>query len=208
MNNPSTSLWTWLWNPFHRIAGWTSLAAGIAVLLATGFLAAPTNTHFDGVLDTHTGFRAPLWLFLAEHFVNWLSLSAVLWTAGALLKGPRSFRAIDLFGTQALARWPFLITALACYLPGFESMNRKLIQTVKSGQLVPQATAMEWFAFTCVTTVMIVMTVWFVALAWKSYRVSCDVRGAKAVIAFVVGIIVAEVISKIALGMVFFPLAK
>lgn len=194
-----TSLLTWLWKPFDRIAGGPALGLGLAAIVLTGALAAPTNTHLDGVLDTHVGLPAPFWIFPAEGIVNWLSLAIVLWIAGAILKGPRAFRAIDLFGTQALARWPFLFTVLACYLPPFRSMTDKLNEAVAKGILVPQATAIEWLVFFLVSFLMLFIVVWFVALAWKSFRISCDVRGWKAVVAFIVAVIIAEVISKVAI---------
>lgn len=207
----TTSTWSLLWNPFQRIAGGASLAAGVAILVITGAIAAPARAHLDGVLDTHVGMPAPFWVFPAEGIVNWLSLALVLWIAGAILKGPSAFRALDLLGTQALARWPFLLTVVACHLPPFQSITAKFIEMVNSGFLtmhhdkvverlqMPRASVAEWSAFGLVTFLMLLVTVWFVALAWKSFRVSCDVSGGKAVIAFIVGIVLAEVISKIAI---------
>lgn len=90
---------------------------GLVLMLATGGLAILSRTHFDGVLDTHVGMAAPPWIFLTYSFVNWLCLAGVLWIAGAISRGSSGFRPIDLFGTQALARWPFLIIALACLTP-------------------------------------------------------------------------------------------
>ena len=79
-------------------------------------------------------------------------------------------------------------------------MSEKLHQTAVSGSLaLPQATSMEWLAFSLVTIVMIAVTVWFVALAWKSFRISCDVSGGKAIVTFIIGIILAEAISKYAI---------
>lgn len=198
MSEPA-SLATWLWNPFRKIAGGPALAAGVVLMLLTGLLAAPTRTHFDGVLDTHVGFPAPLWVFLSESIVNWLCLAAVLWVTGVILRGPTAFRALDLFGTQALARWPFLLTTFVCFLPPFRSMATKMHEAVVSGALIPQASKTEWLIFSLVGIVMILVTIWFVALAWKSFRISCDVRGGKAILAFVVGIVLAEVLSKVAI---------
>lgn len=196
--SPRKNLFTWLWNPFDLVAGGPALAIGLLIILVTGFIASFTNTHFDGVLDTHTGFKAPLWFFLAEGIVNWLSLSLVLLIAGLIVAKERRFRALDLLGTQALARWPFLITALITNLPGYAAYNAKLVVMAKQGKITPPpAPVAEILAFGFATLTMIVVTVWFVALAWKAFRISCDIRGWKAVTAFTVGIILAEVLSKI-----------
>ncbi|MEC5125501.1 hypothetical protein VSU19_01965 [Verrucomicrobiales bacterium BCK34] len=204
---PRKNLLTWLWNPFAIIAGGPALTSGILIILATGYLASHTHTHFDGVLDTHVGLRAPLWFFLAEGILNWLCLFIVLLIGGLLVAKRRSFRFIDLLGTQALARWPFLITTLVTFLPGFKSFNAKLLTIVNQGKITfPSAPASEIITFVFVTFLMIVVTVWFVALAWKSFRISCDVRGWKAITVFAIGIIIAEVLSKFAFLFVLLPM--
>ena len=205
--SPRKSLSTWLWNPFTIIAGGPALLAGILVLLATGYLASLSSTHFDGVLDTHVGFKAPLWFFLAEGFINWLCLALFLLVGGLLTARGRRFRVLDLFGTQALARWPFLISALVANLPGFTEFNGKLLTIANQGKFTfPTATAGEMAAFAFGTLTMVVITVWFVALAWKSFRISCDARGWKAITIFIVGIIIAEVVSKEAFHLFILPM--
>jgi len=45
---------------------------------------------------------------------------------------------------------------------------------------------------------MIVLLCWMVALMYKSYSVSCNVRGGKAIGTFIAGLLLAEILSKIA----------
>jgi hypothetical protein len=109
----------WLFNPFQFIAGGKALFIGVVVILVTSVLGSFSNTHFDGVLDVHTGLAVPMWFFIAEGLLNWLSLAVVLALFGLLLRR-FSFRIIDVFGTQALARWPHIITALVALAPGYQ----------------------------------------------------------------------------------------
>ena len=53
----------WLFNPFTYIAGWQSLFIGLAAIILAGGIGSISSTHFDGVLDTHTGRPAPLWFY-------------------------------------------------------------------------------------------------------------------------------------------------
>ena len=108
----------YLFNPFRFIAGMESLLLGLFAIGLAGFLGAYSNTHFDGVLDAHTGAAAPMWCFLTEGFVSWICMAVVLAVFGKIAS-KTSFRMIDLFGTQALARWPTVIVAAACLLPGY-----------------------------------------------------------------------------------------
>lgn len=191
----------WLWNPFLYTAGGLALTVGIVVILFAGGIGSLSNTHFDGVLDTHTGHPAPLWFFLGEGIINWLCLSIVLLGAGYLLaRSKHPFRAIDLLGTQALARWPFVVVALICLLPGYGRFSDAMVQQLSKGDLsFPRVEVVDVVVFGLVVMVMLVALVWFVALAWKSFRVSCDLKGGKAVTMFIIGILVAEVLSKIAI---------
>ena len=77
MNNPKKS--TWLFNPFTYVAGWNAILIGLVVILVTGYLGSLSNTHFDGVLDAHTGRSAPIWFFLTTGILNWLCMGVVLW---------------------------------------------------------------------------------------------------------------------------------
>jgi hypothetical protein len=50
--------------------------------------------------------------------------------------------------------------------------------------------------FVLVSFVAIAMIVWMVALMYRAYSVSCNIKGARAVITFIVSIVGAEVLSK------------
>ncbi len=89
---------TWLFNPFHYVAGGKALAIGVALILAAGLLGSLSNSHFDGVLDFHTGAAAPLWMFICEGSIDWLVLSSVLLLCGKVICRTRGC-VLDVFGT-------------------------------------------------------------------------------------------------------------
>lgn len=196
---------TLLFSPFVVIAGASSLLLGVALILLAGGVGYLSDAHFDGVLDVHAGAHLPLWFTLSEGLLAWLTLALVLFAAGRLLSRT-AFRAVDLFGTQALARWPMVFVSLACLAPGFQRVTKQLIE------LLPQLAAnpndvkmpplgMDAAVFGAVTFVMLICTVWMVALMWKSFSHCCNVRGGKAVIGFIIGLFIAEVLSKVLLAL-------
>ncbi|MBW7865173.1 MAG: hypothetical protein H3C30_12270 [Candidatus Hydrogenedentes bacterium] len=124
-NGRGGSLKTWFFNPFHNIAGGKALGIGLVVIVVAAVNGSVSNTHFDGVFDAHTGLQAPVSLHIFEGLVNWLALSVCLCLAGLALRG-RRFRAIDVFGTQALARFPTLFIAFAVLLPGYQRQALRL----------------------------------------------------------------------------------
>ena len=188
-------LFTWLFNPFHFIAGGQALAVGLGIIVTAGLVGSISNSHFDGVLDFHTGLSVPVWVFVVEGLVDWLALSAPLLILGLLLSKSR-IRVVDVLGTQALARFPSLLTAEAGLLalhPGFGRQVERLMS---------QNTEIVWgdlAVFGGALLVCIVMTIWMIVLMYRAFTVSCNVTGAKAVVAFIAALLVGEAISKIVL---------
>ena len=102
---PRRRVTTWLFNPFYYIAGGQALAIGIVAILAGSLCNALTNSHFDGVLEFHTGALTQWWTYWVEGPIDWLVMSGLLLAGGKLLSQSR-IRVLDVAGTQALARMP------------------------------------------------------------------------------------------------------
>ncbi len=187
-----------LFNPFRRVAGAPALGLGLMTILLGSWIGSLSDTHFDGVLDTHTGSPAPLWFFLAEGIVDWLAMGLALLATGRLATRSE-FRTIDLLGTQALARWPMLLAALACLAPGYRRFTQHLVEQV---QKAPQDLSLAhpdaaWFFLVVLAT--LAATVWMVMLMYRSFSLCANLRGGRAAVLFTVALIVAEAVSKIAL---------
>ena len=181
----------WLFNPFHYVAGARALLAGVALILLAGWIGSASRTHFDGILDFHSGRGAPLWVFLAEGLIDWLAMAALLLVAAVILVRTR-FRVVDVLGTQALARAPTLITLVVVLLPGY----RRTIDALVSGQATGLAELTAGFYLALV--VGLLMMVWMVLLMYRGFAVSCNVSGGKAIASFIAALILAEVLSKVA----------
>jgi len=199
MNDQKKPL-TLLFNPFIYIAGATALAFGLAAILLAGLIGSWSHTHFDGVLDTHIGASAPLWFFLAEGLIDWVCLSIVLWAGGKIISRT-SFRTIDLFGTQALARWPTLFMSLITLPKAFQRFGNQLVEQIKQGKF--QFDSTDAIIFFAIAVALIPLLCWMVALMYKSFAVSCNVKGAKAIVTFIGALVIAEILSKLCLGPLF-----
>ncbi|MCE5340311.1 MAG: hypothetical protein LLF92_04190 [Planctomycetaceae bacterium] len=196
------SLRQWLFNPFQFIAGGKALLLGIIVILTTAYIGALSNTHFDGVLDVHTGLKAPVWLFFAESIIDWLCMVLFL-VLSALIVSKVQWRFIDVLGTQALSRWPALLTTLVM-LPDAnrrfgEYLLSKLGQNNEAAVLNPADAAI----FSAALLISIIMIVWMVVLMYRAYAVSCNFKGLKAAVTFIISLILAEITSKILIVILF-----
>ena len=186
---------TWLFNPFHYVAGGKALAIGVAAVLVAGLAGSVSNSHFDGVLDFHTGAAAPLWMFLVEGLVDWLALSVFL-LLGGLVTSRSRVRPLDVLGTQALARFPTVVTALLALLPGYRRFAAHLAATFGGMPADAQVAPGDVVVFAVTALVALLMIVWMVALMYRAYSVSCNVRGGRAIGVFIGALVLAEAASK------------
>lgn len=199
MNPPGKSI-TLLFNPFFYIAGSRALGLGLAAILLAALIGSLGNTHFDGVLDTHVGAAAPLWVFMAEGLIDWLCLAVTVWVAGKIISRT-AFRAIDVFGTQALARWPTLIISVMMLPKAIQRFSNALLEQLKTGKF--EFNTPDAMIFLAVTIGSIPFIIWTIVLMYKSFSVSCNVKGGKAIAVFIGALVVAEVLSKLCLAPIY-----
>ncbi|HEG42785.1 MAG TPA: hypothetical protein ENH94_01935 [Phycisphaerales bacterium] len=193
---PKVSLGQYLFNPFRMLAGPKALLLGLAIILITAFLGSLSNTHFDGVLDVHTGQKAPAWLFFAETLIDWLCMVLFLFFS-ALIVSRAQWRFIDILGTQALSRWPTLITALVMLPDANRRFGEYLTSQLGQGSAQAAINPVDAAIFSIATIIALLMLIWMVALMYKAYAVSCNLKGAKAIVTFIISLILAEIVSKV-----------
>lgn len=187
----------WLINPFYFIAGTRALIFGIVIMVLTALMAYFSNTWFDGVLDAHYGAPASFMGHLILLLAGLLSLWIVFLPMAKILSGSR-IRLVDIAGTIALARFPLFVIAFT----GFSNIIPKFNQYVAwmiGKQLQPVLfTGFEIVHIGFLFLIVFLMIVWMVSLLYNAYRLSANLKGSRAGISFVFGILIAEVISKLA----------
>lgn len=175
----------WLFNPFIYIAGARALGIGLAAMLLTAVAGYYSNTHFDGVIDVHTGNTpAPLFVYLLEQLIIWASAVGVFYAA-SLLFSRSATRFIDIAGTMALARWVALFAAIA----GFG------IHVPKHMNTVADITNAITGSVIALSVLIIIITIWMVALMYNAFTVSANIKGSKAIVVFTGSLIIAETLS-------------
>ena len=173
-------------------------------MLLAGLVGALSHTHFDGVLDTHTGAQAPLWFFLVEGIIDWLCLGGVLLVLG-LVVSKTAFRALDVLGTQALARWPTVLVALLMLPGAVGRFTAQLVALISHPEARPAINIPDAIVFCVIVLALIPITCWMVYLMYKAYSVSCNVKGGKGIGSFVGGLFAAEFLSKLCIVLVLLP---
>ena len=157
-----------LFNPFTRIAGFSALYYGCLFMLLTAVIAAPCGVNFVGSLNIHVAQPMPFALIFSWLVVGWLN-AAVFFHAAGLIFSKSTIRTVDVFGTLALARAPFLIAAPFGLLPGLWDFDPQALQ---AGQIPPEAAV----SLNIATIVFLLVDVCVVVWSYGAFAVSTNVK--------------------------------
>lgn len=175
-----------MFNPFTRIAGLQAFGLGLLLLLLTGFIGSYSKVSFDGVLDMHAGAEISLVKSFSFLAIDIISLVLVMWVTGLIIS--KGFRFVDILGTMTLAKAPYIILAVAgyfCTVPDTkEILNNPFI-------------VFQSVSFILLIILSLPVTIWSITLMYNGFKISCDVKGTKLTVAFIIAITVSEIISKI-----------
>ncbi|MFT3751335.1 MAG: hypothetical protein QM800_00080 [Paludibacter sp.] len=175
-----------IFNPFTRIAGWQAFIVGLAILVLSGIIGAIGNVIFDGIIDMHLVKEVNLQQSFYYLLISMTTLVVIMWITGLIIS--RGFRFIDIAGTMTLSKAPVLLMAIAGLFTEAPDMTLML----KDPLAIVTSTS-----FLITITLSIPVTIWSVALMYNALKVSCDAKGIKLTISFIIAILTSEVISKI-----------
>lgn len=174
-----------LLNPFKKIAGGHSLLLGIIVMILTTLIAWFSNIHFPDIISLKTSNGLPLTYLLIQTFSNWLVISVLLYVY-ALIASPSAIRAIDIFGTQALARFPYLPGALIGFSGALEKFSQFIMAKAIQSELLVTISPLDMGLAVILIIFSMLMLVWLIALMYNAFSISANLKGAKAVFGFII----------------------
>ncbi len=186
----------YLFNPFRYIAGWESLGAGILVLIITSVIALYSHVHLPDLISVKTTPGLTIDLLLVQNFSNWL-VPSVLFYLVALVFSKSEVRAVDVFGTQALARFPYLLAVFSGFSGALNKFGSYMLwYGLQIGDEV-QITSFEITLAIALILFLTLLTVWMVALQFNAFKTSANLKGAKLIVSFIVIFIASIVLTGI-----------
>lgn len=181
-------------NPFRRIAGWEALGAGISVLLATAVVGHFSHTHFPDLISVKVSGELPVSFLILQSFSNWLIVSILLYLFSLFLSSS-SVRIIDIFGTQALARFPYLLAAFTGFSGSVEKMGKYILwKNLQIGNPVDISTSEMSLAVVLIVLTLLI-TIWMITLMVNAYKISANLKGTKLVVSFIISAIASVILS-------------
>ncbi|MDP4238857.1 MAG: hypothetical protein Q8904_05225 [Bacteroidota bacterium] len=173
-------------NPFTRIAGLQAFAVGLVFILLMGIIGTYSRVSFDGALDMHIGNQQSLLHSFSLLAIDLVCIVSIMWVTGLIIS--KGFRFVDILGTMTLAKAPLIILAVA----GYFTKSPDLTAVLNDPAVLYHSTS-----FILVTILSVPVSIWSIVLMYHALKISCDVKGNKLAFAFIIAVLVSEIISKI-----------
>ncbi|MCW3806479.1 hypothetical protein [Plebeiibacterium marinum] len=182
-------------NPFYYIAGLKSLALGLAIIILSSTIGYFSHTHFPSIISIKTSPDMPLWYFIIQNLINWLTISTFMYIA-AILFSKSKVRIIDIYGTQALARYPYFPAAFIGFSEALELFGKYILwTTLKMGEPV-EISNIEIMVAVTLIVFSLLLTIWLIALMFNAFKISANIKGSKLSIIFIIVLVISVIITE------------
>jgi len=183
-------------NPFERIAGFKALIIGLLGVFAAGTIGYYSKTHFDGILNIHSGLQGSLFLHLSEPIISILTIS--LWfLTGSWILSPSKIRAIDVIGTQFFAFLPLVPASLIGFSGSMERFNQQMMDYIQHPTQPISLSTGDSVVTGFLILIILVLTIWSGTLIFYACKISANLSNKKLIPLFISGIIIGMAIPKL-----------
>lgn len=178
-----------LFNPFRKIAGAKALFFGILIMTITAVVAIFSHCHFNGIVDAHIWKSSSVAVYFIEALIDWGIVAILFYLTGKLLSRSK-IRLLDVAGTTALARFPYLFVSLISFgIPSLNLAGFQHINMIDNQKLV---------LLLILALVTIGFSVWMIVLLFQAFKISCNLKGTRLIVGFIGVLVIAEILSLIA----------
>ncbi|MCY1662947.1 hypothetical protein [Chryseobacterium sp. SL1] len=185
--------WKLIFNPFGIYSEKQLFVTGILLTLTGALLGSFLDVTYDGVLDIHQS-ETDFLTSLKENGINVACIFVTLLIAGKIIN--RKTRAIDIFNTATISRFPMYIGAVITSSPiltriGDQILNQR--NDIQHLQLKPLDLAL----LLVISFVLLMITVYYITLLVNGFKTSVNAKKWQHFAGFAVALLIAEIISKI-----------
>ncbi len=181
-------------NPFQYIAGIKSLILGMIIIVTTAVIGYLSKTHFPDIISVKMCYDFSITYFIVQGFVNWFVVSTLFYLA-AIIFSKSSVRPIDVYGTQALARSPYLIAACIGFSNAMNDFGKYILWTLlQQGDPIEISNTSIAIAI-LLLVVTILLTIWMITLMFNAFKISANLKGGKLVFSFILVIVLSAVLT-------------
>lgn len=193
--------WRILYNPLEVLGirrGFTWAIVIVIVLTAVAWWA---GVHLDGALDLHLAPTTPSTaLIIVESLIAWLSLGILFFMASRIFGGNSGLAGH--LAAAGLGRFPYILAAI---LGSRQVLGQAMTQGMTVGEetVTVSPDALMSPGLIIGSLLLMAFIIWAVAIMYTGFRHASRIQGGKKIAAFIVGLVLAEIVSKLALTLVF-----
>jgi hypothetical protein len=186
-----------LMHPFEKYSENTLLLVGILALALGSVMGYYCNARFDGVIDLHFVKAVGAYEPLLDLVVT-VGVTAVMLFALGKYHNPKT-RLIDLVNTVLIAKIPFYLLTIFNGNGMIFDASEKIMKSVQENVLnLPDfSILLPILIFSLITLAALVLSI---VLLFQGFKVATNAKGNKSVFGFVLALLLAEIISKIAIS--------
>lgn len=169
-----------LFNPFRYIAGTKALVLGIIFIISSGLLLYSDNLIQDSYI--HIGIAdATLWHVMLVQFLWWIVPAVLLYVCGLLLSKSH-IRIIDVLGTTAFSQLLLIPMIAPMLLPVVKNGFLTVVDTMLNGAMPDNGSMLAVMIYSMWSMLLLAL---FFVWNYNAFATSCNVKGAKAVVAYI-----------------------
>lgn len=192
----------YLLNPFEKVAGWTSLFVGLAVLLVAGVVGSFSNTQFDGILNVHSAMDSVWYKFVCQPVLS-VGVVALWFLLFAKIFGKPTVRAIDVVGTQFFAFLPLAPVSTLGFFNLVQEMNVKLQAFAANPGTQLGIGPFQMISFVLLMLSVMLLAVWSAIWIYKGLKVAANLPDSIHIPVYVTGLLVGMVVPKVLISFIF-----
>ena len=181
-------------NPFQYLAGLKSLALGVSIILATSIIGYFSNTQFPDIISVKKSPDFSISYFITQGLLIWFVLSTMFFVASMIFSKSR-VRAIDIYGTQALARFPYLLASCIGFSSTLNDFSKYLQWTLLNQGEPIEISSIQIVIAILILLSLLILTIWMVTLMFNAFKVSANLKGNRLVFLFIIVMILSLVLT-------------
>lgn len=193
--------WKIFYNPLAVLGKGNALIVALVVVIVLTAVAWWGGEHLDGALDLHINLeRTSAGLLIVESLVDWICLAGLLFALSRFFGGNGGIA--EHFAATGVGRFPMIFAALIGSRHLLGAAMLKAI-TVKREEIVLHPHAINAPALIIGGLLIVGLVAWSVVMLVYGFKEVSRLKGGQLGAAFVIGILLAEIASKLVLLPVF-----
>lgn len=186
-----------LYNPLAVIRPRAGLFAALLIVIALTVVAWWGGIHLDGALDIHiTPDRPSAVAVILESAIAWLSVAFLLFLSARIFSGAGGLASYA--AVTGLSRFPYILSALVF---SRQLLGNAVLAAFTVGENEVTVRPQELFtpALALASVAVVGLIVWAIFILYLGYKQVSGLRGGRAGLSFLIGLLIAELVSKILL---------